>query len=309
MLAVALSLVGLDSAAPPVARAQATAAAPTFATPEAALDALVKAARSDQADAVRAVLGPDSAKLVNSGDPYADAEARARFLKAYDEAHQMIAAGPDRMTVEVGAVRWPLPIPLVRVAGRWHFDAKAGAQELVNRRIGRNEVAAISTALGYVAAQQEFFALTGKDGGKARYARRFLATQGTHDGLYWPVKPGETESPLAWLAAMAEAEGYPLEPRRNRQLPYHGYLFRILTAQGPNTPDGARSYLRGDDMVDGFALVAWPVSYGASGIMTFMVNQDGVIYQKNLGTGTPAAVSRIDRFDPDISWTRVDLTN
>lgn len=310
ILVVALGWLGLGDVAASVAWAQARSATigQTFATADAAVDALVQAMRQDRPDKLQAVLGPGSAPLVNSGDSYGDKEARRRFLATYDESHALVESGPDRMIIEVGNQHWPLPIPLVRAAGRWRFDSKQGAQELINRRIGRNEVAAISTALAYVEAQKAFFALTAASG-QGHYASRFVSSPGAHDGLYWASGDGEPESPFAALAARVEQEGYPLEPRLNRQLPYQGYLFRILTAQGPAASGGARSYVRGDGMTDGFALIAWPVSYGVSGVMTFVVNQDGVIFQKNLSQATATAASRISSFDPDLSWTRVDLTD
>jgi len=305
ILALLLTTTGLAAAAPPSERAKAASAvaAQSFETTEAAVDALVAAMRQERPDLLQAVLGPGSASLVNSGDRVADQQARRRFLEAYDARHALIEAAPDRMTLEVGDNHWPLPIPLVRSAGRWQFDSEAGAQELINRRIGRNEVAAISTALSYVDAQKRFFEQTG------HYARRLVSTPGTHDGLYWPTAAGEPESPLSDLAERAEEEGYPIAPRRTQQLPYHGYLFRILTRQGPNSESGARDYLRGEQMTEGFGLIAWPVTFGVSGIMTFIVNQDGVIFQKNLGKATPTAAARITLFDPDLSWTRLDLTN
>jgi hypothetical protein len=278
----------------------------SFDSAEAALDALVQALRQDKVETLEAVLGPGSAALISSGDRIADREQRQRFLNAYDDYHAVVDAGPDRKVVEVGPDHWPLPMPIVQVAGRWHFDARQGAEELVNRRIGRNEFAAIETVLAYVEAQKEFFALTGKTG-SGSYARRIVSTPGTHDGLYWPAAPDEPQSPLANLAEAAREDGYPIDSRRGRNTPFHGYLFHVMTAQGPSATGGAKSYLDGDRMTGGFAMIAWPVSYGVSGIMTFVVNQDGVIYQKDLGPRTAKAAPTYVRFDPDISWARVDI--
>ena len=304
ILALLLATGAPAMAAPPApAHAGAESAGQTFDSPEAALDALVRALRDDKPEEVQSVLGPGSGPLVNSGDRIADHEARERFVTAYDEHHAILEAAPDRRTVEVGNNNWPLPIPIVRVGDRWHFDSLIGAEELINRRIGRNEIAAIKTALDYVEAQNAFFTQNGQ------YARRIVSTPGKHDGLYWPAAAGEPPSPLADLAEQAAEAGYPLDPRRDRQLPYQGYLFRILTAQGPNAPGGARSYVSGGRMTEGYALIAWPVSYGVSGIMTFIVDKDGVVFQKDLGRQTAQTASRITRYDPDITWARIDLVN
>jgi hypothetical protein len=306
LLLATVAPAGEATSAPQANVGAAVSPGQSFDSAEAALDALVKALRDDKLETLQSVLGPGSAGLVNSGDRVADREQRQRFLNAYDDYHAIVDAGPDRKTVEVGPDHWPLPIPLVQAAGRWHFDARQGAEELVNRRIGRNELAAIETVLAYVEAQKEFFKLTEK-AGAGRYARRIVSTQGTHDGLYWPAAPGEAQSPLENLAAAAREDGYPIETRRGRDTPFHGYLFHIMTAQGPSAVGGAKSYLDGEQMTGGFAMIAWPVSYDVSGIMSFIVNQDGVIYQKDLGPRTPRAAPTYVRFDPDISWARVDI--
>jgi hypothetical protein len=251
-------------------------------------------------------LGPGSEKLLRSGDNYADAAERQKFLAAYDERHEMVTAAPDHVIVQVGKDNWPLPIPLVQADGRWHFDSEAGAQELVSRRIGRNEIAAIRCALTYVDAQKAFFAFTGQSG-EAEYAQRLVSSPGKYDGLYWPTAEGQPESPLEPLMAQAKEEGYPGERIAGKPLPYQGYFFRILTGQGVSTSDGARNYISNSRMTKGFALVAWPASYGASGIMSFIVNQEGVVFQKDLGPHTAATASAMKLFDPDLTWARVDL--
>jgi len=293
------SIVG--SAAPPQASASATGQ--TFGSTEEAVAALVEALRADKQDAVKSVLGPGSGKLLTSGDRYSDAAERQRFLAAYDEQHKLVPAEPGHMVLQVGKDDWPFPIPLVQNDGRWHFDSQAGAQELVDRRIGRNEIAAIRTSLAYVDAQEAFFALTGQ------YAQRLASSPGNHDGLYWPAAGGEPESPLAPLMAQAQEEGYPGERVSGKPLPYHGYFFRILTGQGTSAEEGVRNYISGGRMTNGFALIAWPASYGASGIMTFIVNQDGTVFQKDLGPNTATVAAATKLFNPDLTWARVDVVN
>jgi hypothetical protein len=305
-----LSAIGTLGAGAPAASAERAVAATgrTYATPEDAAAALVAALRAGRLYRIRLVLGPGSEKLISSGDKYADAAERQRFLAAYDERHELVSAAPDRMTLEVGRNNWPLPMPLVKANGRWHFDSRAGAQEIVDRRIGRNEIAAIRTALAYVDAQKAYFALTGQSG-EAQYAQRLASSAGKHDGLYWPSKAGEPESPLAPLMAQATEAGYPGERVAGRPQPYYGYYFRILTGQGVDTPEGARSYVGNGRMTKGFALIAWPATYGVSGIMSLIVDEDGIVFQKDLGPRTAAVAAGIKAFDPDLSWAQVRVVN
>jgi len=280
-----------------------------FADPERAAAALVAALRADKLDSLKAVLGPGTEKLLSSGDPYSDAGERHRFVDAFDKKHQIVEKEAGRATIQVGDGDWPLPIPIVKAAdGSWHFDAEAGAQELVDRRIGRNELAAIQACLAYVDGQKAFHAMTEK-AGQPEYAQLLASTPGRHDGLYWPTREGEPESPLAPLMAQAVEEGYPGERAAGKRLPYHGYFFRILTQQGASTPDGARTYIANGHMTGGFALIAWPALYGASGIMTLIVNQDGTVFQKDLGPNTAWLGVTMKAYDPDLSWTRVDVDN
>jgi Protein of unknown function (DUF2950) len=303
--ATALEVTVGSAAAPQM---PAPAIGRTFENADQAVTALVDALLAGKQEAVREVLGPGSEKLVSSGDKYSDAAERQKFLAAYDAAHQLVPAEPGRLVLQVGKDDWPFPIPLVEVDGHWHFDAKAGAEELIDRRIGSNEIAAIRTALAYVDAQKAFFALTGQQG-HAQYAQHLVSALGKHDGLYWPAAAGEPESPLAPLMAQAQEEGYPGERVAGKPVPYHGYLFRILTGQGTSAAEGALGYVSDGRMTKGFALIAWPVSFGASGIMTFIVNQDGIVFQKDLGPDTAAISQAIKLFDPDLSWARVDVVN
>jgi hypothetical protein len=298
------SVVG--SAAPP--QIPAPAIGQTFGSSEEAVAGLVDALRGGKREALQAVLGPGSEKLLNSGDKYADAAAGQRFLDAYDVRHELVPAEPGRMILKVGNDNWPLPIPLLEADGRWHFDSQAGAQELVDRRIGRNEIGAIRTSLAYVDAQKAFFVLTGQNG-QAEYAQHLVSSPGKHDGLYWPAAEGEPESPLAPLMAEAQEEGYPGERISGKPVPYHGYFFRILTGQSTSAAEGTLNYISGGRMTRGFALIAWPASYGASGIMTFIVNQDGIVFQKDLGPNTAKLAAATKLFDPDLSWARVDVVD
>ena len=280
----------------------------TFVTADEAVTALLNAVRGGKIDAVALVLGPGSERLLASGDAVADTGARQKFIAAYDEKHALAPTGAAHMTLFIGNDGWPFPIPLVQADGRWHFDAPEGAQELIDRRIGRDEIAAIRTSLAYVDAQKAFFAFTGKNG-TAEYAQRLVSAASEHDGLYWPAAEGEVQSPLEPLVARALEDGYPGERIGGRPQPYWGYFFRILYGQGSASPEGAIQYISGDRMTEGFGLIAWPASYGASGIMTFIVNQDGIVFQKDLGSNTAERAARIKLFDPDLSWTRVDVVN
>ncbi len=305
-LLAAVILISVPESAVAAQTAAQSAAGQSYETPEAAVIALIEAVKNDKLDAMRTVLGPGSDTLLNSGDRYSDSAERTRFLAAYDERHEIMAAAPGRMTLRVGNDNWPLPLPLVRTDGRWRFDAQAGAQELINRRIGRNEIAAIRTALAYVDAQKIFFVMTGHNG-IAQYARHLLSSPGKYDGLYWPATEDEPKSPLEPLVAQAREEGYPVDTGAAGPRPYHGYHFRILTAQGTNSPKGARSYIDNGRMTKGFALAAWPASYGISGIMCFIVNQDEIVFQKDLGPHTAAITSAMTLFDPDLSWAQIDI--
>jgi Protein of unknown function (DUF2950) len=278
-----------------------------FKTPEDASAALVDALQADNRVALARVLGPGSEKLVQSGDPVKDRQEAKRFLDAYAEGHTLTAETNDRMVLQVGPQNWPLPIPLVQHGGMWAFDSNAGAQEIVDRRIGRNEIAAIRFALAYVDAQQAYFDLFKEVTGEGRFAMRLVSTPGNYDGLYWPSAPDIPESPLGPLVASAVEEGYPGEVEAGKQVPYEGYFYRILTAQGPNAAGGAQSYLTDGKMTGGFGLIAWPATFGASGIMTFVVNQDGVVFQKDLGPDTAARAASIRRFDPGLDWARVGV--
>jgi hypothetical protein len=274
-----------------------------FSTPDMALEALIAADRANSQSRLLAILGAEGAPLIRSGDPVADRHGHARFVAAFDEAHKIELDGQDKAVVIVGTEEWPLPIPLIRETNGWRFDTQAGKEEILNRRIGRNELKVIEVCREYVQAQREYAAM--KIGRQGEFARQFKSTPGQHDGLYWPAKASDPESPFGPLVAEARASGYVVhsaEASRPTSHPFHGYYFRILTAQGAHAAGGAKSYLVGDRMTRGFALIAYPATYGDSGIMTFVVNQSGIVFEKNLGPQTTRIAAQTTDYDPDLSW-------
>ena len=272
----------------------------SFKTAEEAADALVSAAKTGDRKAVLTVLGQKGADIVSSGDPVADASARNRVIEAYNAKHQMAMEGTDKAVLIIGHEDWPFPIPLVRKDGTWRFDTAAGREEILYRRIGRNELSAIQACLAYVDAQQEY-AERGI-AGNGVYAQRIVSGPGKNDGLYWPAQPSEDDSPLGELAARAAAEGYRVGQQR---APYHGYYYKVLTRQGPNAAGGALDYIVRGRMIGGFALVAYPAEYRNSGVMTFLVNHRGDVYEKDLGPNTAHIAAGITAFNPDNTWRRV----
>jgi hypothetical protein len=293
-------LVWLTSAMLALVMASVAVAQQSFETPEAAVNALVSAAKAGDRKSVLTVLGQDAADLVSSGDEIADASDRDRVIESYDAKHQLVMEGADKAVLVIGKEDWPFPIPLLRKDGTWRFDTTAGREEILFRRIGRNELSAIQTCLAYVDAQHEY-AEQGVSG-IGVYAQRIVSRPDKKDGLYWPAQSAADESPLGELAASAAAEGYRAGQQRT---PYHGYYYKVLTQQGPNAPGGALDYVVRGNMIGGFALVAYPAQYGNSGVMTFLVNHQGVIYQKDLGPRTSAIADAMTAFNPDGSWERV----
>lgn len=277
----------------------ATVAQQSYPTPEDAASALAAAAKSGPRDILK-VLGSAAEDIVSSGDEVADVDIRARFVSMYDARHSTKAEGNKKATLLLGSDDFPFPIPLVNTKAGWEFDTAEGRIEVLRRRIGRNELDAIQTALAYVDAQNEY---ADKDRGEGAgvYAQRFLSTPGKKDGLFW--RDDSDPSPLGALVAEASAEGY--KPGEG-PAPYHGYYFRILKGQGPDAPGGALNYVVKGKMIGGYGLIAWPAEYGNSGVMTFVVNHAGVVYQKDLGPRTNALASRITAFDPDQTWKKVD---
>jgi hypothetical protein len=276
----------------------------TFATPEDAVVALVDAAVAGNTEQLLALFGPEGQKVLFSGDAVMDQRNREVFLVAYAERAALMAVSPSRRVLYIGYEDWPLPIPLVKEGSAWRFDTAAGVQEILYRRIGRNELNTIDVAQVYVEAQQEY-AAEARDGKPAgAYAQRFASTPGKHDGLYWQSEDPEELSPLGEFAAEAAAQGY--RSTDAQPTPFHGYLYRILTAQGKSAAGGERSYIVNGEMRNGFALIAYPAAYRVSGVMTFLIDQDGVVYQKDLGAETPKLAAEVSRFDPDSSWHKVE---
>jgi len=282
----------------------AASAQQSFQSPEDAVAALAAAAKSGATSDILKVLGNKAADIVESGDVVADKATRERFAAAYDDKHSISMEGDKKAILILGKDDFPFPIPLRHSRSGWEFDAAEGRIEILYRRIGRNELEAIQTARAFVDAENEY-ADKDRGAGPGVYAQRIVSSPGKKDGLYWP--PDGDESPLGELAAKASAEGYKVgsgEPQ-----PYHGYYYRILTRQGPNAPGGEMDYVVNGKMIGGFALVAYPDEYGNSGVMTFVVNHKGEVYQKDLGELTEAIAKRMKEFNPDQTWKKVEATN
>jgi hypothetical protein len=274
----------------------------TYKSPQEAVEALLAAVKSGSTDAIVAVLGRKGREVASSGDAVADAAARGRFESAFAESHDLKQEGDSRAVLLIGKDEFPFPIPIVADAGAWRFDTEACAVEILDRRIGENELAAIEVLRAYVDAQREY-AEVDRDGKGVQYAHKLLSSEGKKDGLFWPTADGEDASPFGPLIAEARAKGY--RRKADGPTPYHGYLFKVLTAQGKDARGGARDYVIGGRMIGGFGLVAAPAEYGNSGVMTFMVDHDGVVFQKDLGPETPRVAASMRRFNPDRTWTKV----
>jgi hypothetical protein len=275
----------------------------TYGTPEAAVEALIKALRDHDEKALLALFGPGSETVISSGDKVDDRKRREDFVRLYGEANRLEPAGDNKRIVHIGKNDWPFPIPIVKVGESWRFDTKQGREEILNRRIGENELDTIQTCLAFVDAQREYAALDRDCDGLLAYAQKFESTKGKTDGLFWQVKPGENPSPLGPLVAKARGEGY---VKGEKPTPYNGYFYRILNAQGKSAKGGAYSYLVKGKMVGGFAVVAYPATYAVSGVKTFIVNHDGVVYQKDLGPKTTKTAKVMKMFDPDKTWEKVE---
>jgi hypothetical protein len=274
-----------------------------FATPEDAVKALIDTVKAGDLDDLLTLFGPEGQELVTSSDPATGRRNREVFVAAAAEQWRLAELRPDTRELIVGNEDWPFPIPLVKDTSGWRFDTAAGKEEVLARRIGRNELAVIDICRTYVTAQRAY-ARSGQDGKPAGlYARRFNSDPGTRNGLYWPARRAEPRSPLGDLVAAAAEDGYALAARKE-PAPFHGYYFRILTAQGPAAPGGALDYLKDGELSGGFALVAWPAHYDATGIMTFIVNGEGIVFEKDLGPETPASAKAIERYDPDDTWRK-----
>jgi hypothetical protein len=276
----------------------------TFDTPEEAVTALIAALEKNNVPALESLLGSGNEELLSSGDDVADANARAEFIDEYNTKHSLQPDGDDSLNLVVGEQDWPLPIPIVKADGKWYLDGAAGADEIVYRRIGHNELGAIAVCRGFIDAQMDYAAME-HDGNEAGiFAAKLRSDPGQQNGLYWPTAEDEPPSPAGEAVARAAAEGY--KAVTGKRTPYHGYYYRMLFAQGPHATGGSREYFVDGLLTQGVALLAWPADYEASGVMSFMVNQDGVVYQKDLGEDTASVAESIEEFDPDSSWTIVD---
>ena len=272
----------------------------TFSSPEDASNALVTAAQNNDEKAMLDILGPAGKQIVSSGDEAEDAQNRANFVQRYQEMHRLLKE-PDGTTVlYIGAHNWPTPVPLVNNGNSWYFDTEAGKKEILFRRIGRNEMSTIRVCQELVAAEKEYYSTHQNE-----YAQKIFSDEGQHNGLYWKAAEGETQSPVGPLVAAAVTESY-AKSRDSASTPYRGYYYHILTRQGKNSPGGAKSYIVNGKMTEGFAFVAYPAEYRSSGVMTFIVNQDGMVYQKDLGKKTETLAKAMKQYDPDSSWQKAD---
>jgi hypothetical protein len=305
-LLAAAALAAWTAATSPVAAGTGDQAGHrTFASPEAAVRALADAVKSRNLDEVLAIFAPDGQELAASSDAATGLRNREIFTVAFAEGWRLINQGASRKTLVIGNEAWPFPVPLIKDGSRWRFDTEAGTEEVLARRIGRNELAVIAVCRTYVSAQMRY-AADGHDGRPAGlYATTFRSDPGKQNGLYWPETKGTRRSPLGDMVAQAAQEAQNLAEPSDPPAPFHGYYFRILTRQGPNALGGAKSSVTDGGMSAGFALVAWPAYYDASGVMTFVVNQGGVVRQKDLGADTTAVTKAMAVYDPDASWTEV----
>ncbi len=289
----------------PLASADDSATQQVFATPGAAVNALVAADKADDMKALSAILGPDSDQILSSGDPVADKNARDEFVRRYNEMHRLAYDEQSRVILYVGAENWPVPIPLVKKDTGWVFDTAAGKDELLFRRIGRNELFTIKVLEDLAEAESEYASNAHDGGSQGEFAQKILSDAGKQNGLYWEAAEGQPESPIGPLVAKAAAAGYKKDNGDN-PIPFHGYYYKILTGQGRNAPGGAKNYLIDGKMTNGFAFLAYPAEYRASGVMTFMINQAGVIVQKDLGPDTVKLASALTEYNPDKTWDEVD---
>jgi len=277
----------------------------SFPSPEEAVKSLVAAVRADDMKGLRGILGPGSEALISSGDDAADRVGREKFLKAYDQKNSLVATSAGKTILHIGDDDWSMPIPVVKKGATWVFDVRAGKQEILNRRIGRNELHIMDFLHVYVDAQHEYATKDCKGDGSVEFAQKMISTEGKHDGLYWETGEGEEMSPLGPLVAQATKEGY-----ANKDLqPFHGYYFKILDGQGKRAKGGAYNYVVKGKMILGFALLAYPAQYGNSGVMSFIVNQEGSIYEKNIGKNTKRVAEKMKIFDPDKTWKKVVETS
>ena len=290
------------SPAPAVVAQADSVGAKSFQSPDEAAKALLDAIGNDDNNQLTALFGSSEDDLLSSGDEVEDKNNRAEFASLAKEKMRLESVGEDKAILHVGNTDWPFPIPIVKVGDGWQFDAKQGRQEILNRRIGRNELNTVAAIRGYVEAQFDYANADRDDDGVSEYAQKFESEPGKFDGLYWEVEEGQPQSPLGPLIAEARAKGYKGKGESEKPTPYHGYYYRILTRQGRDAPGGKYDYIINGNMIAGFGLVAFPAQYGSSGIMTFIVNHQGKIYQKDLGPKTAKLVDKMKEYNPDSTW-------
>ena len=279
-----------------------------FTSPEAAFSALLDATKNNDTKELMAIFGPGGKDIISSGDAIADKEARERFVKSAGDAAKFSKVDNSKVLVVIGKDGWSFPVPLVKSSRGWAFFTEDGKEEIINRRIGRNELRAIQVALAYVDGQIEYASKDRNGDGVLQYAGKFVSSPGKKDGLYWEAVPGQEASPLGPLIARATEEGYPIRKKDEKASPYQGYYFHILKSQGGNAPGGDVDYVKNGKMVAGFGLVAYPAEYGVSGIMTFIVSQQGIVYEKDLGPKTDEIAMAIKKYDPDKTWKQEEWT-
>lgn len=271
----------------------------TFSSAEDASNALVTAAQSNDEKALLDILGPDAKQIVSSGDDTEDNQNRANFVQRFQEMHRLVKEPDGTTTLYTGAENWPMPIPLVNKGNSWYFDTETGKKEVLYRRVGRNELSTIRVCQQLVAAEKEYYSAQNEE-----YAQKFFSDEGQHNGLYWKAADGQPQSPIGPLVASAVAEGY--KGQDETSTPYRGYYYRILTRQGPNAPGGAKSYVVNGKMTAGFAFLAYPAEYRSSGVMTFIVSQDGVVYERDLGKKTDKLAKNMKEYNPSPSWQKAE---
>ena len=276
----------------------------TFSACEEASSALFAAVQKDDRPALLEILGPAATEIISSGDEAEDKSNREQFVEKYQEMHRLVRETDGTTILYIGAENWPTPIPLVQKGSRWYFDTDAGRNEILCRRIGKNELDTVNVCRELVDAQNEYHSEPHDGDGVKQYAPRFGSDGGKHNGLYWKITERDSESPVGPLLTLASGEDYAKETTQPR--PFHGYYYRILTSQGKHAPGGAKNYLAHGKMTGGFAFVAYPAEYRSSGVMTFIVNQDGIVYQKDLGSGTAILARNLNQYAPDATWKKVD---
>lgn len=277
----------------------------TFASPGDAALALYTAAKAQDNQALASIFGSHANTILHTGDDVADKNAVANFVQRYEEMHRVVIEPDQKVSVYIGADNWPLPIPIEKTAsGSWYFNTEAGMKEILYRRIGRNENDAIEILEELVPAQREYAAASHDGASAGTYASFFVSSEGKHDGLYWKTTENESPSPIGPVLALANGQGYNI--KQGEAAPFHGYFYRILTKQGASAKGGALDYLSGGKLVRGFAFLAYPAEYGNSGVMTFIVNKDGIVYQSDLGDKTKELAEAIEAYNPGSTWAKVD---